>query len=350
MDVYERNAEEYCAKFTARVSAIESKIGKALELLGEVLTASRLDSEKEVTDILRQRRTSMMQQLMNNGHVSAIGRVSSQLAAGSAANEWANGYDYYCWLKRQNAALDFDALSDTLATLASRVIGRRGLTVSVTGMHSGAVDEAVSALLAVVPEGEGVSGPGVAPRGVRREGIEIPSDVGYAAMGALSGEFDGLWQLAGRVISLEYLWNAVRVQGGAYGTGMVTRVSGFDGCYSYRDPSAAGTLETYAGVPRFLRDFAANAADIDGLITGAISAGEPLLTPRAKGEEADDLYFRGITHEMRRTRRAQMLNSKSADLSGIADSLERIFTHPGVSVLAQRTELERCSLDEILSL
>lgn len=350
VDVYERSAEEYCAKFTARVSAIESKIGKALELLGEVLTASRLDSEKEVTDILRQRRTSMMQQLMNNGHVSAIGRVSSQLAAGSAANEWANGYDYYCWLKRQNAALDFGALSDTLATLASRVIGRRGLTVSVTGMHSGAVDEAVSALLAVVPEGEGVSGPGVAPRGVRREGIEIPSDVGYAAMGALSGEFDGLWQLAGRVISLEYLWNAVRVQGGAYGTGMVTRVSGFDGCYSYRDPSAAGTLETYAGVPRFLRDFAANAADIDGLITGAISAGEPLLTPRAKGEEADDLYFRGITHEMRRTRRAQMLNSKSADLSGIADSLERIFTHPGVSVLAQRTELERCSLDEILSL
>ena len=38
------------------------------------------------------------------------------------------------------------------------------------------------------------------------------------------GGLDGRWQLAGRVVSLEYLWNAVRVQGGAYGTGMVTRV------------------------------------------------------------------------------------------------------------------------------
>ena len=350
VDVYDNSAESYRAKLTARVSALESGIGKALGLLAEVLRSSRLDSEKEVTDILRQKRTGMMQQLMNNGHVSAIGRAGSQLAAGPAANEWANGYDYYCWLKRQNAALDFAALSGELAALAKRVIGRRGLTVSVTGMPCPAVDEALAALLAALPEGESVSGPGVAARGVRREGIEIPSDVGYAAMGALGGKFDGRWQLAGRVVSLEYLWNAVRVQGGAYGTGMVTRVNGFDGCYSYRDPSAAKTLGIYEKVPEFLRAFAASGADIDGLITGAISAGEPLLTARAKGEEADDLYFRGITHEMRRERRAQMLAGTNADLAAVPEELESIFARPGVCVLAPRAELGRCALDEISTL
>lgn len=151
VDVYERSAEEYCAKLTARVSALEGKLGKALELLGEVLASSRLDSEKEVTDILRQRRTGMMQKLMNNGHVSALGRAASQLAAGAAANEWAGGYDYYCWLKRQNAEPDFAALSDTLAGLASRVMVRRGLTASVTGLHSTAVDEALEKLIASLP-------------------------------------------------------------------------------------------------------------------------------------------------------------------------------------------------------
>lgn len=174
--------------------------------------------------------------------------------------------------------------------------------------------------------------------------------MGYAAMGALGGKFDGRWQLAGRVVSLEYLWNAVRVQGGAYGTGMVTRVNGFDGCYSYRDPSAAKTLGIYEKVPEFLRAFAASGADIDGLITGAISAGEPLLTARAKGEEADDLYFRGITHEMRRERRAQMLAGTNADLAAVAEELESIFARPGVCVLAPRAELGRCALDEISTL
>ena len=350
LNVYEQNTEKYSAKLTARVSAIEGNIDKALGLLAEILTSSRLDSEKEITDILRQRRTSMMQQLMNNGHVSALGRAASQLVTGAAVNEWANGYDYYCWLKRKNAEPDFAALSATLSAVAARVIGRCGLTVSVTGMHSAAVDEAIEALIAALPEGERVTGAGVAARGVRREGIEIPSDVGYAAMGGLSGEFDGHWQLAGRVVSLQYLWNAVRVQGGAYGTGMVTRVNGFDGCYSYRDPSAAKTLETYAKVPEFLHGFAESGADIDGLITGAISANEPLLTPRAKGEEADDLYFRGITYDMRRDRRAQILAGTCADLDAVAAKLERIFAHPGVSVLAPKAELERCALDEILTL
>ena len=350
VDVYERSAEEYCAKLTARVSALEGKLGKALELLGEALASSRLDSEKEVTDILRQRRTGMMQKLMNNGHVSALGRAASQLAAGAAANEWAGGYDYYCWLKRQNADPDFAALSDTLAGLASRVMVRRGLTASVTGLHSTAVDEALEKLIASLPEGAEISGPGVSPRGARREGIEIPSDVGYAALGGMSGQFDGLWQLAGRVVSLEYLWNAVRVQGGAYGTGMVTRVNGFDGCYSYRDPSAAKTLETFARAPEFLRGFAEHGPELDGLITGAVAAGEPLLTPRAKGEEADDLHFRGITYEMRRARRGQLLDAGCSELAEIAERLEEILRQPAVCVLAPGAELKRCSLDELSTL
>ncbi|MFR5783168.1 MAG: hypothetical protein ACLUEK_15800, partial [Oscillospiraceae bacterium] len=305
VDVYDNSAESYRAKLTARVSALESSIGKALGLLAEVLTGSRLDSEKEVTDILRQKRTGMMQQLMNNGYVSAIGRAGSQLAAGPAANEWANGYDYYCWLKRQNAAPDFAALSGELAALASarhrppRLDGERD-------WHA-------------LPGGG--RGPRRAARGLCRRARACPARAsrpaacaggdrdtlrrGLCRHGRLGGKFDGRWQLAGRVVSLEYLWNAVRVQGGAYGTGMVTRVSGFDGCYSYRDPSAAATLRTYAGAPQFLRGFASGGPDLDGLITGAVAAGEPLLTPRAKGEEADDLYFRGITYEMRRARRAQ---------------------------------------------
>ena len=350
VDVYERSAERYCAKLTARVSALESSMGKALGLLSEVLTGSRLNSEREITDILRQRRTAMQQQLVNNGHASAMGRAASQLTAGAAANEWANGYDCYCWLKRQAAGTDFTALSETLTALAGRIIGRRGLTVSVTGKRSAEVDEAVAALVGSLPEGAGVSGAGIAARGLRREGIEIPSDVGYAAMGGLGGGLDGRWQLAGRVVSLEYLWNAVRVQGGAYGTGMVTRVSGFDGCYSYRDPSAAATLRTYAGAPQFLRGFASGGPDLDGLITGAVAAGEPLLTPRAKGEEADDLYFRGITYEMRRARRAQLLGGSCADLAAVAEKLEQVFEKPAVCVLAPRAELERCSLDEVLGL
>ena len=194
VDVYEQSADKYCAKLTARVSAIESKIDRALEPAGRSAhhqpPGLRARDNGHPAPAPHRHAPAARQQRPRLG----LGRAASQFTAGSAANEWANGCDYYCWLKRLTPRRTLRAVRQ-LAELSGRVIGRRGLTVSVTGMRSEAVDEAMAALVAALPEGETVSGAGVAPRGVRREGIEIPSDVGYAAMGGLSGEFDGRWQL-----------------------------------------------------------------------------------------------------------------------------------------------------------
>ena len=54
--------------------------------------------------------------------------------------------------------------------------------------------------------------------------IEIPASVGFSALGhnvyALGSQFSGSWAVLTSVMSFGYLWNMVRVQGGAYGTGM----------------------------------------------------------------------------------------------------------------------------------
>ena len=84
--------------------------------------ASEVDAMLAKIVDLKNRLTATEQQLAD---------AQAQLAAGPAANEWANGYDCYCWLKRQAAGTDFTALSETLTALAGRIIGRRGLTVSV---------------------------------------------------------------------------------------------------------------------------------------------------------------------------------------------------------------------------
>ena len=43
------------------------------------------------------------------------------------------------------------------------------------------------------------------------------------------------------VMTFGYLWNAVRVQGGAYGTGMGARLNGNLFSYSYRNPNLENT-------------------------------------------------------------------------------------------------------------
>lgn len=347
--VYER-AGGYSLKLRADVSALESKAADAFKLLGEVLNETWLGNERDSLDILRQAKNSAMQNLINNGHNVSVGRVAAMFTPGAAAAEYAHGYSYYYWLREREANWDFAALSAELRAVYEKCVNRAALTASLTGTHSERVDAALAELIDNLPTHNIISGNGVETFPVRREGIEIPSDVGYAALGGLSGEFGGAWQLANRAVSLGYLWNAIRVQGGAYGTGIVTRATGFDCCYSYRDPGAANSLAVYLDSPGFLEALAGSGEDLTGLIIGAVSAFEPLLGVRARGLAADENYFRGFTPETLRAERRELLSAGAEALGAVAAKLRAAFENNGVCVLAPRAELERCGLDEILSL
>ena len=85
----------------------------------------------------------------------------------------------------------------------------------------------------------------IKPFSIKKEGIIIPSDIAYASKGGYLLETSKVTPLASNIISLAYLWNVVRVQGGAYGTGLVSRASGFTCCYSYRDPNGKESLKKY---------------------------------------------------------------------------------------------------------
>ena len=341
------DAGKYSLKLTAHMSALDSRLDEAAELLRDILTSTSFENEDEAHEILRQNKTTLFMTLCSAGHSTALGRVSARITPAGAADEFSGGLEYYRWLCAREAEWDWPRLRSELEGLLERVVSRKSLTLSLTGPRSAQADAAAERLIEALPEREATAGEGVRAFKPLREGIVIPSDVGYAALGASVPGYDSSRQLASRVVSLGWLWNAVRVQGGAYGVGMVARDSGFSGFYSYRDPSAERSLEAYAASPGFLKGFE---GELDGFITGAVAALEPLLGPRLKGLTADGLYFRGSTKELRRERRQKLLSASREDLRRFADGLAAALGSASACVLASRATLEKCGLDEINSL
>ena len=340
----------YTLKLAASVSVLEANAAEALRLLGEVLCTTSLGSEREALNVLRQVRTDLFQGLISGGHNTTVSRVAARITAASCADECATGVEFYRFLKAVDS-MPWAELSNELSSLLTASVNRRALTVSVTGERSERVDAALRELIASLPEREALSGDGIRPWPQAREGIEIPGDVGYAALGmALAAPYAGDRPAAARAVSLSYLWNAVRVQGGAYGTGMITRDTGLAGFYSFRDPDAARTLGVYAGTSGFLRRLAADGADLTSFITGAIASAEPLLTARMKGSTSDMLYFRGISDELRRERRRELLGADCSCFTALADALDAAAGGASACVLARRDTLEACALDSITAL
>ncbi len=341
-------------KLCSSFSVLEQNVPAALELVREILTATRL-TENETRELLRQTRTNLFQNIVMSGNSVAQGRLSAQIAASGVAAEITGGFAYYKWLSAQDKDWDWAALKEGMETLGRRVAVRDRLTMSVTGSSREQARSAAKWLADALPAGSGRPVPvALAPWGLHREGIAVPADVAFAVAGGdmadHGGHYSGELALMDRVVSLGYLWNLIRVQGGAYGTGMIVKQSGMLACSSYRDPDAARSLEKYLGAGEFLRAFCAEDPDLTGFIIGAVSRSEPLLSPRLKGRMADQNYWLGRTLEQRRAERREMLGATPEKLAALSQLLDDVVREGGVCVVGNREQLDACALDQIETL
>lgn len=133
--------------------------------------------------------------------------------------------------------------------------------------------------------------------------------------------FHGSQAVAANILNYGYLWNRVRVQGGAYGVGLIPRDDGDCLMYSYRDPSPAHTLKVFKGAAASLIDFAEENQDISRFILGSVSAFDPYLNAVQKIMTAESRYFKGMDEETVCQHYRELIQTTSEDLIRFADAL-----------------------------
>ncbi len=330
-----------CASF----SSLDSKLHKAVELILDILNNTVLDDAQQIREILQQTRMQMEQMVIGAG--SAIGqrRAMAGISADGVVSECTGGFT--ALQKVRTWEKDTDALIGLLQAISARLATTGRLTLSITGNQDA---EAVAQLLSGLRREEKQDlACVVKPWGVKREGIVIPADISFAVLcGRLP--YSGAVQVASKLISLAHLWNAIRVQGGAYGTGMGATDRGCGFFSSYRDPNGARSLEVYAQAPDFLRQFVESGASLTGFIIGTISDGEPVLLPGKLGKVADGLYFRGYSYEDRCAFRRELLSVTPEQLLEQVEPIRRMVESGGVCVVGGQEKVAACGLDTVHTL
>ena len=157
-------------------------------------------------------------------------------------------------------------------------------------------------------------------------------DLGYVHSGATA--------VILRHLNTTYLWDKVRVQGGAYGGG-----SGFDpfsGGFtfsSYRDPNLLQTLDAYDQAASFLKA-GVGEQDLVRSIIGAIGAIDTYRLPDAKGHVSLMWELTGNTDENRQQRREEVLGATSKDFTRFADVLGEVARKGKVAVLGSEAAIK----------
>ena len=295
--------------------------------------------------------------LSSAGHQYALMRTAAYTSAHGAAREYTGGTELAIWLKRLSTAADeeLDALLARLKALAGRIFTAERLTLSCTENTPEALQ---TALLAAFPRtGEPVPAEAAyAPLGIRREGIVIPAQVGYASRAWKQrldgGKYSGCLPVLANILNFVYLWSEIRVQGGAYGCGFLGRDDGDLGFYTYRDPQPARSLGVMDRSADFVRSFCKDDPDLTGYILGSVSTLDPLLTEESRRAAAENRYFKGITEEDVCRWYGELIHTTKEDLLALCPLLEKIRDQRSACVIAGTPQLDACgdALDTRISL
>ena len=344
---YSRAEErEYCTPcVTAYISALNENLPQALALLAEVLTRTRFDATDRITEYIRQAELNTRQKVLSAGHLIATCRVMSGYSAEGALRETLDGATGVALVHR--LAADPDKAAELLRggarRLAETTVCRKRAVVTV--VSDGPVD--LGPLLDALPEG--TPAPDRAAYALPAPpatGFAVPAQVGFSAQGYSLNElglrFRGPMWLAAGILSLNYLWNQVRVQGGAYGAGLSIDRAGNVTTFSFRDPTPGRSLEVNKGLARAIRAFVDSGEELDRYIISALNELNPLLSPRDKGMLASMWYLTGYTREMAEETRKRVLNATAQELADCASWLEALAEKGRVCVVGPREMLESC--------
>ncbi len=177
------------------------------------------------------------------------------------------------------------------------------------------------------------------------EGLTIPAQVNYVAKGADLFQLGYTWHGSAAVIAKSlrtgWLWEQVRVQGGAYGAFChLDRLSGALVFASYRDPAVTRTLDIFDATAGHLRTASPKREDVERAIIGAISDIDAHLLPDAKGFVSLLRWLTGDGEEQRQRAREEVLATTAADFARFAEVLDLAARAGKVTVLGGRVALD----------
>ena len=346
--------DETCTPYlTAFTSALEENAEKAWALLAEILTSTRFEDQDKMTEMFRQNELGARQRILGAGHTIGVKNALSHFSAENAVKNALDGdaAAAYIHLLAREPDQEMPSLLKLSERLMKGTFCRKRMTVGVTSTEEALPDQ----MIAAFPEG--TAAPQSRAYSVDTPltaGFRIPAQIGFAARGYKLGKmglkFEGSMWLASSILTLGYLWNKVRVQGGAYGAGMQVDRSGNLFTYSYRDPTPAKTLKADAGAADFLRSFAEHGEELEPYIISALNELNPLLSPRDKGTLADGRYMTGYTREEAERIRREILHARPEDLVRCGEWLDRFAKEGAICVVAHEEALKACEGLEVKDL
>lgn len=347
-DVTNIREKAFKATFEIKGKALYSKLPVVFDMMGEILTASKLDDTKRIKEILAMLKSRLLMKFQSAGHTTAALRAMSYASPSSKLKDMTSGIEFYKTVAylEEHFEEEKDRLSETLFMLAKQLFRADNMMFGYTASKEGLKDleGLTEGLKSRLFEGEVPESRCVIHCEKKNEGFKTASKVQYVARTGNfidnGASYTGALQILKVILSYDYLWQNIRVKGGAYGCmSNFNRIG--DGYFvSYRDPNLKRTIDIYEGVVDYLKNFTVNERDMTKYIIGTMSNIDQPMTPATKGDRSMNLYMNKVSAEMIREERNQILDATQDDIRALYKVAEAVLKAEQLCVVGSEDKIE----------
>lgn len=314
-----------------RTSALDGNIAHLVAIFEDALLHARLDDVARLRELVLQEMAQVEGALIPAGHDFVDRRLRAGYHRMGALDEGANGTAYLAFLRSLLAdwAHMSEPLAARLATLRAWLVRPAHMVCSIAaaprmrGIIAPNIRHLIAALdMPDVPLPD-IAAPDVAnPQALA---LDVPSAVNFVGVAhdlyPTGLPPTGASEAAARYLNATWLWDQVRVRGGAYGgQSRFDPASGVMTLLSYRDPHVLATLDVFAGAARFLQQDIGT-RDVTRAIIGGIGALDQPLPPARKRFVALQRLLSGQSDHIRMMRRDALLSATAADFRALGQAL-----------------------------
>ncbi|MCX7747677.1 MAG: insulinase family protein [Clostridia bacterium] len=341
------NMNEYKPFVLGQIACLNNNLPNALTLTEEIINQSKLESKARLAQIIQQAKTEMEAILLNMPSFILSQRAGAYLAESGKYMDETKGLSYYAFLSDLSKNFDsrYDEIVKNLQDVSSYVFNKPGLTVSYTGEETN-YSNFLSSLTAFTAKLGAKTYDRQEYRfeiGNINEGFSMPIQVQFVLkegdFSKLGYKYSGKMKVLANIINSSYLWQEVRLKGGAYGAGAAFSSNGIGAMYSYYDPNLKETMNVFNKTPEFLKNFKATKEEMTNYIIGTIGKEDLNGTPDIKGLLADYQYFSGSPQEFLQKERQEILSTTAQDINSYAEMLQKLMDENIYCVVGSETKI-----------
>ncbi len=354
--------KKFLGHLTVRGRCLYANIEKLFELMTEFLCRTGWDDTKRILEIINQLCVQIPSGLEYQGNSTVLSLISGANNPQDRFRSGTRGLRLYRALKELQANFDSkkDDIAEHLRRMLAYCIRTERLTVNVSADREG-YDRIVRCLPEFCSMMETIPSPGtpIAPcnplpwdggyaKGPKKQMLTYSGLVQYvAAVGNFMEEgyqFNGALNVLRTILSNDYLWNKIRVLGGAYGAFLdFASICGELSMTTYRDPKLTESFDVFEGIPEYVESISLSDKEMLKYIIGSLAGLDVPPTPRGRQDTGAHYYFTGITYEENCRYRQEILNTTPEQLKAFAPMIRKCLAQGYRGALAGEAKAKECA-------